>query len=384
VTLGDLLSPRKSDDRPGSGSEVYRARENALIRSGGVAAGMTAFEDLPTTPRSEELVDQAFSRAARAGRAKQGVDAQESMLQTAANVLSDNLENVVTSWPDFDAIDPFYRDLADAIVARENLNVDTLRQHLSEVMWASRQCDEIKSEYMSRIGNADAETARKLRKQAFARLADVTREVEGDLGAIADAREELKTLPELRADEPAIVVAGYPNVGKSSFVNRVTRASNEVATYPFTTKQLSVGHLERDRIRYQVVDTPGVLDRPAAERNAIESQAVSALTHLADAVLFILDPSGECGYPLSAQQELLAEVRERFEVRESGSDSRASRSAERSDPVPVITVANKADRSRDIEADYYVSVTEDKGVEAVVDAAVEAIGYEPELPFEEG
>jgi nucleolar GTP-binding protein len=325
---------------------------------------MTTFEDLPTTPRSEELIDQAFSRAARSGRAKQGREAQESMLQTAANVLSDNLENVVSSWPDFDAVDPFYRELADAIVAREDLDVDALRQHLAEVTWASRQCAELKSEYASRLRDADPETARKLRKQAFARLADVTRQVDGNLAALGAARDELRTLPEIRADEPAIVVAGYPNVGKSSFVNRVTRASNEVATYPFTTTQLGVGHLERDHARYQIVDTPGVLDRPAEERNAIESQALSALTHLADAVLFLVDASGEAGYPLEAQLELRDELEARFDV-------------------PVITVCNKADRSRDVEADLYVSATEDAGVEEAVDAAVAAIGYEPELPFED-
>ncbi|PSP36988.1 GTP-binding protein, partial [Halobacteriales archaeon QH_2_66_30] len=60
------------------------------------------FESLPTTPYAEELIDKAFSRAARAGRAKSGVDAQQSMLMTAANIISDNLENVVTAWPDFD------------------------------------------------------------------------------------------------------------------------------------------------------------------------------------------------------------------------------------------------------------------------------------------
>lgn len=325
---------------------------------------MTIFESLPTTPRSEELIDKAFSRAARAGHAKSGIEAQESMLQTAANILSDNLGNVVTTWPDFDDVDPFYRDMADAIVSRHDLDVDALRQHLSQVMWASRQCDKIKREYHGRIRNADPDTARKLRKQAFARLADVTSDVEDDLLAIADARDELKTLPDIRPDEPAVVVAGYPNVGKSSFVNHVTRASNEVATYPFTTKQIRVGHFERDRIRYQLIDTPGLLDRPAENRNAIESQAVSALAHLADAVLFIVDASGSCGYPLESQLELRDEVVDRFDV-------------------PVLTVCNKSDESRDVEADRYMSVTQDDGVDEVLDAAVEAVGWELELPFEE-
>jgi nucleolar GTP-binding protein len=317
------------------------------------------FETLPTALTADELVDKAFSRAARAGRAKSGIDAQQSMLMTAANIVSDNLENVVTGWPDFDDLHPFYYELADAIAG-----VDALRQHLNELGWASRKASDIRTEYEGRLYAGDAETARKLRRQAFARLADVVGEIEDDVAALADARERLRVLPDIRPEEPTIVVAGYPNVGKSSFVNAVTRADNETASYPFTTTGIHVGHRERDHIRYQLVDTPGLLDRPPAERNDVEAQAVSALAHAADAVLVVLDASGECGYPIEAQQDLLADVRDRFDV-------------------PVRSVCNKADRSRAVEADHYMSVAEDENLEAVFEAAAEAVGYEPELPFEE-
>jgi len=331
------------------------------------------FENLPTTPRSSELIDKAFSRASRAGRAKQGFEAQSSMLQTAANILSDNLENVVTEWPDFDDLDPFYRDLADAVIAGETAigseddrGVDALRQHLSEITWASRKTADIRGEYHTKLRNAsDVDHARKLRKQAFARLADVVEQVEDSLLAIAAAREALRDLPDIRPDEPTVVVAGYPNVGKSSFVNAVTRASNEINSYPFTTTEINVGHFEDDHVRYQLVDTPGLLDRPPQERNEIESQAVSALEHLADAVLVLVDASGECGYPIDVQVELRDALAEQFA------------------DAPVLTVCNKADRSRDVDAEYYMSVTEDENVQTVLDAVVEAVDYEPELPFEE-
>ncbi len=249
------------------------------------------FETLPTTPTSEELIDKAFSRAARAGRAKSGAEAQQSMLQTASNILSDNLQNVAAEWPDFDDIDPFYYELADAIV-----DVDELRQSLSEIQWASRKTHNLGREYQGKLtGDADAD--RKIRKQGFARLADVVEEVEDDLLRVGEAHQDLRRLPDIDPDEPTIVVAGYPNVGKSSFVNAVTNARNEIAEYPFTTKGVRVGHFERERIRYQIVDTPGLLDRPEDERNDIENQAVSALTHLADAIVFVVDASGYCGYP---------------------------------------------------------------------------------------
>ncbi|WP_416840196.1 NOG1 family protein [Haloferax sp. DFSO52] len=318
------------------------------------------FESLPTTPRSDELIDKAFSRAARSGRAKQNkLEAQQSMLQTASNILSDNLENVVVEWPDFETVDPFYYELADAIV-----DVDEVRKSLSEIMWASRQVDNIAREYQPKLRKTDADLARKHRKQAFARMASVVEEVEDDLLRIGEARDALKGLPDIRPDEPAIVVAGYPNVGKSSFVNNVTRASNEIARYPFTTKGVQIGHFDRDRIRYQIIDTPGLLDRPEDERNDIERQAVSALEHLADAVIFVADASGECGYPIEAQLELRDAVKARFEERD----------------IPVLTVCNKSDRSTDMDADLYMSVETGENVDAVLGAAADAVGFDPDIP----
>ena len=314
------------------------------------------FEDLPTTPRSEELLDKAFSRASRTGRAKDPYEAQEAMLRTAGNILSDNLQNVAGAWPDFDYVDPFYYELADAIV-----DVDRLRQALSEVTWAGNRIEQLRDEYASKIRNSDTDTARKHRKQAFARMADIVEEIEDDLLVVGEARDELKTLPDIRPDEPAIVVAGYPNVGKSSFVNEVTNASNAIESYPFTTTAVHVGHFERDHVRYQIVDTPGLLDRPEEERNDIEAQAVSALRHLADAVLFVVDASGNCGYPLDAQLELRNELDERFDA-------------------PVVTVCNKSDVSTDVAADAYMSVAEGENVDGVLDTIVAAVDWEPDIP----
>jgi len=317
------------------------------------------FESLPTTPRSEELIDKAFSRAARSGKAKGGLEAQQSMLTIAVNITSDNLENVVTAWPDFEYIDPFYYELADAIV-----DVDELRQSLSKVTWASRQIEDLGREYQPKLRKTDPEVARKHRKQAFARIADIMNQIEDDLRAVGDARDALKNLPDIRPDEPAIVIAGYPNVGKSSFVNHVTRASNEIAEYPFTTRAVQIGHVERDHIRYQLIDTPGLLDRPEDERNDIERQAAGAIEHLADTILFFVDASGNCGYPLDVQLELRDSVEARFEERD----------------IPVLTICNKSDQSTDVEADAYMSVTNNEGVEDVLELAIEAVGFEPELP----
>jgi len=289
------------------------------------------------------------------------------MLQTASNIVSDNLQNVVTTWPDIETLDPFYVELADAIIVSRTDGeggIDAIKQHLSEVQWASRKAKDIHREYQGRM-TSDADTARKLRKQAFARIADVVEEVADDLAAISEARDTLKTLPDIRPDEPTIVVAGYPNVGKSSFVNLVTNARNETASYPFTTTQIRVGHLERDRIRYRAtVDTPGLLDRPRRSETISSPRPSAPSSTSPTPSSSSLDPSGSCGYPLDVQLELRDAIEARFDV-------------------PVLTIANKSDLTTDVEADHYMSVTEEDNVDGVLDAAIEAVGYEIELPFDE-
>lgn len=99
----------------------------------------------------------------------------------------------------------------------------------------------------------------------------------------------------------------------------------EVQPYAFTTKSLFVGHMDYKYLRWQVVDTPGILDRPLEDRNTIEMQAITALAHLRSAVLYITDPSEQCGYSLGQQIELFQSIRPLFSSK------------------PLLVVANKCD-----------------------------------------
>lgn len=109
-----------------------------------------------------------------------------------------------------------------------------------------------------------------------------------------------------------MILCGFPNVGKSSFINKVTRADVEVQPYAFTTKSLYVGHLDYKYLRWQVIDTPGILDQPLEQRNTIEMQAVTALAHLKAAVLFVMDISEQCDHTLEEQVQLFESIRPLF------------------------------------------------------------------------
>jgi len=75
---------------------------------------------------------------------------------------------------------------------------------------------------------------------------------------------------------------------------------------------LYVGHTDYKYLRWQVVDTPGVLDHPLEERNVIEMQAVTALAHLRAAILYFIDVSEQCGHSIAEQVKLYESIKPLF------------------------------------------------------------------------
>jgi nucleolar GTP-binding protein len=179
------------------------------------------------------------------------------------------------------------------------------------------------------------------------------RSIEKDLLFLNEARNLLRKMPTIDPAVPTILIAGYPNVGKSSFIVRVTGARPEIAMYPFTTRGIFVGHFMRGDQKYQVVDTPGLLDRPMEERNEIERQTVAALSHLQGVVLFILDPSEHCGYLIDSQLSLAEDLKNWL-------------------TLPVLVVANKADILRFGEDKDMLNMSTEtgQGVNEVLDKLV--------------
>jgi len=73
--------------------------------------------------------------------------------------------------------------------------------------------------------------------------------------------------------------------------------------------------LDYNYVRWQVIDTPGILDHPLEDRNTIEMTAITALAHLPASVLFVLDISEMCGYTLPVQVALFHSIKPLFRNR---------------------------------------------------------------------
>lgn len=274
-------------------------------------------ERIPTVLSAQEILDKAFQKASKIDildpdRYHRIRKTEVARLRSAVDNVADTLDRFPDAFPNMDSLRSYPAEVLDIVVGRANL-----KKALGSIKWAARKVRQISQDtehQMLRVrGSVDGFF--KARKRAYGRISSVVEEVDPDLTVLAEARDRVRALPTVSPDYATVVIAGYPNVGKTSLLRAWTDATPDVASYSFTTTRAEVGHFvvadaHGVETQYQVIDTPGLLDRPDEERNDVERQAVAALRHAADAVLFLVDPTENCGWDLAAQEHLLEQVKQ--------------------------------------------------------------------------
>jgi ribosome-interacting GTPase 1 len=94
----------------------------------------------------------------------------------------------------------------------------------------------------------------KLQAELKAKISKAKQEVE-------TAKKSPKKGPSLKLPRQGagrVILLGGPNAGKSSLLKAVTRATPEVAPYPFTTREPQLGMMPWEDISVQMVDTPPI------------------------------------------------------------------------------------------------------------------------------
>jgi GTP-binding protein len=171
---------------------------------------------------------------------------------------------------------------------------------------------------------------------------------------------------------PTVAVVGFPNVGKSTLVNRLVGGSEAVTSpEPGVTRDRKRLATEWNGIAFELVDTGGIdLGDEAELARDVQAQARLAITE-ADAIVLVVD--GRAGM--------------------RGGDVDLAKTL-RGSQVPVIVVVNKADRPDDyaITAEFHglglgdpigVSATHGLGTGDLLDAITAAIGDREPRPDED-
>jgi nucleolar GTP-binding protein len=224
------------------------------------------------------------------------------------SVLHEKLSQILTDFPVLDQIHPFYGDLMNVLYDKDHYKLA-----LGQINTARHLVDQIAKDYLRLLKFGDSlYRCKQLKRAALGRMMKLLVKNSTSFSYLEEVRQHLARLPSIDPNTRTLLICGYPNVGKSSFINKITRANVDVQPYAFTTKSLFVGHMDYRFSRWQVIDTPGILDHPLEERNTIEMQSVTALAHLRAAVLFFIDISERCGYSIEQQCNLFKSLKPLF------------------------------------------------------------------------
>ena len=192
-------------------------------------------------------------------------------------------------------------------------DADHFRIALGQLSTAKYLIETVSRDYVRLLKYAQSLfQCKQLKRAALGRMATICRRLKDSLVYLEQVRQHLGRLPSIDPNTRTLLICGYPNVGKSSFLKSVTRADVDVQPYAFTTKSLFVGHFDYKFLRFQAIDTPGILDHPLEEMNTIEMQSITAIAHLRSAILYFMDLSEQCGYSVHAQIQLFKSIQPLF------------------------------------------------------------------------
>ncbi len=298
---------------------------------------------------SKEILDKSFKKALKKQINDRNIEYKKkktiiAQTESFASSICTILDGYTKNFPSINKLSLFYQELIDI-----KIDVNKLRKSLGAINWASKTCKNIYSKqsyFLKKSGKILF--LKQKQNEIYGRISSVVNQIEYDLNFLIQAQKIINKFPDI--DElPTVVISGYPNVGKSSLLKSLSKSKPKTAQYPFTTKEIIVGHIEKKQNyitkRIQLVDTPGLLDSPISEKNEIEKQAIAALKHLADLIIYVFDLSESCGYLIEDQKKLFNYMKNYFVN------------------LKIIKIENKADIKRSKSTNLKISNKTGEGVE---------------------
>ncbi len=282
------------------------------------------FQLVKPVQTADQYLDTAFRKAREARVKKEGrlenlvFEKKREMLKVdvVRNYLADRLNRILEDFPSFNHLPLFYNELV-----KLTLDYASLKKSLGAVHWAIGKISQMHRGYISQMAKCEEiKRFRPLREGFYGRISSVIKQIKAELLYLEKCRHVMKNFPDIK-EMPTVCIFGFPNVGKSTLLGKLTASKPEIATYAFTTKTLNVGYFiskevgkeknvekaaDRPVKKVQLIDTPGTLNR-MEKMNSIELQAFLAVKHLANALVYIFDLTEP--YPLKDQEELYHRIK---------------------------------------------------------------------------
>ncbi len=274
------------------------------------------FTDLPPIEKIDAYLDSAFKRARTNARDYTLQESEKSALArtrvlalvkigTVKDYLSESFKSIIAKYPNFDNLSEFYTQLL-----KVSLNYKQLKKSLGSLDWFIKQLGTLSKKYGRLVRSATSATeVDKKMAEYYGRASSLLKQIKNELHQLHLARQQLREFPSIKEGLFTVCIAGFPNVGKSTLLAKLTPAKPEINQYAFTTKKLNMGYVtSQNGTKMQFIDTPGALNR-LEKMNDIEKQAFLAMKYVANVIVYVFDLTGG-SYPLADQQKLFKRLKD--------------------------------------------------------------------------
>lgn len=251
------------------------------------------FQGLGQIQDYQYYLDVAFNAAKKiASQERQNTDANDRLnkskdielarVKEVSSRLQKPLKQLLESFPSLDGMTEFYQELV-----RNSLEYDSLKKSLGTINWGVQKIDEFAKKTNLKIKrDKQIFDINRHRREFYGRASSFMKQIGPSLLILEQARKTMKEFPSIKQKWFTVAIAGFPNVGKSTILQKLTGSKPQVKNYAFTTKSLNVASFGETAI-VQCIDTPGTLNRE--KMNAIERLADIAMKYEADLILYVFD-----------------------------------------------------------------------------------------------
>ena len=175
---------------------------------------------------------------------KRGAQTIDSLCQKLCAPLK---KTVQTYKRELRSMHPFEKVVMELTIrARQKKDGLTLSSILEEIHEGRKELLILSKDWISKIKSApSARESFEYTEQAQEILGKVFLDlIQEPWGGVMELQKSLRNVPIVRLDQPAVVLVGAPNVGKSSIVRAISSGTPEVNNYPFTTRGMTLGHVQ--------------------------------------------------------------------------------------------------------------------------------------------
>ena len=202
------------------------------------------FDYIPTVLRSQEIIDKSFHKASNIVEPyfpkKEDKIRKEitDRISTIESIACGHLDKLIRKFPTIETLNPFYYDLIDLM-----FDVDRYKLSLGNVQWTTNKIKDFSTVYIKKLKSLKTiDNMNSVMKTYYGRFSSLINNINKDLLYLGECKNYLKRLPGIIMNIPTFIIAGIPNSGKSSLITKLTGTNTEIASYPFTTKEILLGY----------------------------------------------------------------------------------------------------------------------------------------------